>query len=66
MKNKNEENNNFSGAIMIALFFSLSWGIPSLIRGDGFINGITENIAALVSLLIVGIIGFGIYKIFIK
>lgn len=66
MKNNNEEKKDFSGAIVIALFFLLSWGVPSLIRGDGFIKGIVENIEALIFLLIIGIIGFGIYKIFLE
>lgn len=66
MKNNNEEKKDFSGAIVIALFFSLSWGVPSLIRGDGFINGIAENIEALIFLLIIGVFGFGIYKIFLE
>jgi hypothetical protein len=64
--NNNKAKNNFSGAIGLALFFSLSWGLPSLIRGDGFINGITENIAALISLLVIGLLGYGIFKIFIE
>lgn len=66
MENNSKGKKDFSSAIAIAVFFSLSWGIPSLIRGDGFINGITENIAALIFLLVIAIIGFGIYKVFLE
>lgn len=66
MENKNKRKVDFSGIIAIAFFFSLSWGLPSLVRGDGFINGIAENIEALISLLVIGLLGYGIFKIFIE
>lgn len=66
MENNSKGKKDLSGPIIIVVFLSLLWGIPSLIRGDGFINGITENIEALIFLLIIAIIGFVIYKVFLE
>jgi hypothetical protein len=54
--NNQKQKKDYSGAVIILLLLSFSWGVPSLIRGDGFIKGITENIGALLVLLVVGII----------
>lgn len=64
MENNNQKKkNDFSGAITILIIISLLWGVPSLIRGEGFIYGIIENIRALIFLLVVGTIAIGIFKV---
>lgn len=49
--------------VVIAILLSFSWGIPSLIRGEGFLNGIKENLFAAITL---GMIGLFIFVIFSK
>ena len=50
----------------MVIFFGFSWGIPSLIRGDGFFYGIKENVLAGISLGVLGLSIYGFYKLFIK
>jgi hypothetical protein len=62
---ENKENNNL-GCIVLVIFFCFSWGVPSLIRGDGFFYGIKENILAIISLGILGLLIYGFYKLFLE
>lgn len=67
MENNNQKGKkDYSGAIAIILLLSLAWGLPSLIHGHGFINGIIGNIKALLVLSVIGIIGYVIYKNFLE
>lgn len=66
MENKKKEKKDFTGMIVIFFLLIFSWGIPSLIRGEGFGDGITDNISALFSLLIILIILIVIFKISTK
>lgn len=63
---KSKENNNNLGCLALVIFFGFSWGIPSLIRGDGFFYGIKENVLAGISLGVLGLSIYGFYKLFIK
>jgi hypothetical protein len=53
-----------TGCIVIAILLGLSWGIPSLIGGHGFFNGIHENILAAIKLGAIFLIGYGLFEIF--
>ena len=62
---KSKENNNL-GCLALVIFFGFSWGIPSLIRGDGFFYGIKENVFAGIALAVLVLSIYGFYKLFIK
>ncbi len=60
---KVKENKNL-GCIGIIILLSVLWGIPNLIRGKGFLNGIFENISAGVNLVIIGLFIFSLYLLY--
>ena len=64
MDNDKKQKKNYSGVVIIILLLSFSWGVPSLIHGHGFINGISENIRALLVFIIIGIAIMVAVKIF--
>lgn len=55
-----------AGCVVIVILLSFSWGVPSLIRGEGFFNGIKENLFAAITLGAIGLCAFAIYKIFLE
>lgn len=65
---KSKENNKSDnlGCLTLVIFFGFSWGIPSLIRGNGFFDGIKENVLAGISLGVLGLSIYGFYKFFIE
>jgi hypothetical protein len=65
MKN-NKKESNFNGALAIIALILISWGIPSLISGEGFFDGIFDSIRALIYLLVLALLVFVVYKIFIE
>lgn len=65
-KSKENNKNNNLGCFALVIFFGFSWGISSLIRGDGFFYGIKENVLAGISLGVLGLLIYGFYKLFIK
>lgn len=62
----NKKSNPIYTVLMITVLVSLLWGVPSMIHGKGFLNGIIENIEALINFIILIIVGYVIYKIFSK
>lgn len=60
------KDNKNAGCVVIAILLCLSWGIPSLISGNGFLNGIKENIFAAITLSVIGLCAFVVYKIFLE
>ncbi|GAA4022145.1 hypothetical protein GCM10022386_01390 [Flavobacterium cheonhonense] len=64
-QNKKKSNPIYT-VLMITVLVSLLWGVPSMIHGKGFLNGIIENIEALINFIILIIVGYVIYKIFSK
>jgi hypothetical protein len=65
MKN-NKKESNFKGSLAIIALILISWGIPSLIYGEGFFDGIFDSIRALIYLLVLALLVFVFYKIFIE
>ena len=64
MDNNNKQKKDYSGVITIIILLSFSWGVPSMIHGNGFINGISENIGALLVIIVIVIIVMAVIKIF--
>nr|WP_294789147.1 hypothetical protein [uncultured Flavobacterium sp.] len=54
MENKQKKSNK-DLYIIIAVAIAVLWGLPSLIEGKGFFNGIFDNIKALFWLVGIGI-----------
>lgn len=55
------------GVIAIILLFLLPlWGLSGMMGGKSFMGGIGESIGALVILIAVGAVGYGILKTFNK
>lgn len=51
MENKNEKNSNSDTIVIAIVAISIFWGLPSLIEGNGFFNGIIQNFKALFYLI---------------
>lgn len=54
------------GCIIILILLGISWGIPSLISGKGFFNGIEENITAGFMLGVIALLAYVVYKLFLE
>ena len=55
------------GTIAIILLFLLPlWGLSGMAHGESFMGGIGECVRALVILIVVGAVGYGILKTFNK
>ncbi len=65
-KNNNKEESKTSGVLLICFLLVISWGIPSLIEGNGFVSGIVDNIKALLFLITIVIVGYVIFKLFLE
>jgi hypothetical protein len=65
MEKSGKESNKGAGCIAIAILLGISWGLPSLIRGNGFFNGIQSNIQAGIYLGVIALIGYALFKIFV-
>lgn len=63
---KSQKESKTIGCFVIIVLLGISRGIPSLIRGEGFLNGITGNIEAGFYLFIIALIGYAIYKLFLE
>ena len=70
MSNNTEQqkgkSNNGCAILLIAILVIISWGLPELIRGNGFETGVIDNIKAFFALATIAIIGFVIFKISTK
>lgn len=64
MEEKNKTNNN-SGCVWIGLIFFIGWGLNGLIWGNGFFEGIFENITVGIKLCMLGLTLYGFYKLFL-
>lgn len=62
-KNYRGSNEWIITVIGIIVFVSLFWGVPSLIEGDGFFEGIFINIKILIIIVLVVLAIYGIYHI---
>uniref|UniRef100_UPI004049BEDA hypothetical protein n=1 Tax=Gelidibacter sp. TaxID=2018083 RepID=UPI004049BEDA len=65
MEESEKKSNKGTGCIVIAILLGISWGLPSLISGDGFFKGIESNIQAGFYLAIIALIGYAVFKIFL-
>ncbi|MGO2357089.1 hypothetical protein [Mesonia sp.] len=65
MEESEKKSNKGAGCITIPILLGICWGLPSLIRGKGFLNGIQSNIEAGISLGVIALIGYALFKIFI-
>lgn len=65
MEESEKKSNNGTGCITIAILVGICWGLPSLISGKGFFNGIQTNIQAGIYLGVIALIGYALFKIFI-
>ncbi|WP_282133018.1 hypothetical protein [Cellulophaga baltica] len=63
---KSKKLSNTGIIIIVIVFVTIFWGLPSMVRGKGFMNGILENIIAVLYLGGIAIVGFVIFKIFVK
>ena len=53
------------GVIAIILLFLLPlWGLSGMMDGKSFMGGIGESIGAWIVLIVVGAVGYGVYKTF--
>ena len=69
MAEEKKDNNGCAkiGTITIILLFLLPlWGLSGMMNGESFMGGIGESIRALVILIVVGAVGYGILKTFNK
>lgn len=63
-KNENKKKSDIEFFIIAIVAIGILWGLPSLISGQGFFNGIYQNIKALLY-IIGGLIGIVLlFKIF--
>lgn len=65
MKESEKKSNKGVVCITIAILVGIFWGLPSLISGKGFFNGIQSNIQAGIYLGVIVLIGYALFKIFI-
>lgn len=65
MDESGKKSNKAYGCITIAIVIGVLWGLPSLISGNGFFNGILSNIQAGIYLGVIALIGYALFKIFI-
>lgn len=63
MENKDKKKSNSDLYVLIIIGIAVFWGLPSLIEGNGFFNGIVENFKALFYLIGLAIVVIAIYKI---
>ena len=54
MEENNDKKSNTLTYVIAIIAITVFWGLPSLISGNGFMNGIVENIKAL--LWIIGVV----------
>ena len=47
MKENKDNKSNIDTYIIIAVGITIFWGLPSLIQGNGFFNGIYQNFKSL-------------------
>ena len=53
------------GVIAIILLFLLPlWGLSGMMHGESFMGGIGESSGAWIVLIVVGAVGYGVYKTF--
>ena len=53
------------GVIAIILLFLVPlWGLSGMMHGESFMGGIGESIGAWIVLIVVGAVGYGVYKTF--
>ena len=61
-----EEKKDISGCAkigVIAIILPL-WGLSGMMHGESFMGGIGESIGAWIVLIVVGAVGYGVYKTF--
>lgn len=63
MEEDNKKKSNTDMYVIAIIAIAVCWGLPSLISGNGFMNGIIENIKALLWILGVIIAVVLIFKI---
>jgi len=63
---KKESNNKGCAILLIIILVIISWGLPELIRGNGFQTGVIDNFKALFALGTIAIIAFIIFKVSTK
>lgn len=51
---------------IISLFLLPLWGLSGMKHGESFIGGIEDSVRALVILIVIGAVGYGILKKFYK
>lgn len=57
-----DKGSKVGGYIFIVIIFLILWGIPSMIRGEGFLNGIMSNLKAGIALGAIALIGYAILE----
>ncbi len=65
MAEEKKDNNGCAKIGFIIILLTL-WGIMGMVHGESFLGGIGESIRALVILIVVGAVGYGILKAFKK